>query len=234
MRGHTTFDHPEVAALFGRCQVLVGRFGEVPPAALVAEVRGLVAGLPASPSRAEQIVIRGILGHLLARFVRIAGIDDRADVTAGFLNLANAGLTIDAWRLQWFHVTDCCAALLHNGIDSYQIIDTRVTRMLRFVQMRHVSSKLTMREVAQTINVCSRRWARILKQQTGFGFLEHLHRCRINVARRLLNETVLSIKEVAAKVGYAHPSQLSRQFKLACGETPLAFRAARINRRHCV
>jgi transcriptional regulator GlxA family with amidase domain len=100
--------------------------------------------------------------------------------------------------------------------------------------MRHVSSKLTMREVAQTINVCSRRWARILKQQTGFGFLEHLHRCRINVARRLLNETVLSIKEVAAKVGYAHPSQLSRQFKLACGETPLAFRAARINRRHCV
>jgi sulfate transport system ATP-binding protein len=59
-----------------------------------------------------------------------------------------------------------------------QILDIRVTRMLRLVHARYVESSLTMRQVAHTVNLCPSHVARMLKQQTGFGFLTHLHRCR--------------------------------------------------------
>jgi AraC family transcriptional regulator len=90
-----------------------------------------------------------------------------------------------------------------------------------------------MQVVAQTINLCPSYAARKLRAQTGFGFLAHLHRRRIAVARSLLVETSLSIKEIAATVGYAHQSDLSRHFKLAGGDSPVVFRAMSIDhRRH--
>ena len=225
---HARFERQQIAALFSQCQVLAGRFGKLTSSALMSEMNGLVAQLPASLNRAEQLMIGAVLGHLLARLVRIAGIDGRADVASGFLNLADAGPTMDSWRVQWFRIADCCTALLQDADGPRaEITDTRVTGMLRVVQMRYVDPGLTMRQVALTINLCPSHAARMLIQQTGFGFLTHLHRRRILAARRLLVEAPLSIKEIAAAVGYAHPSQFSRQFKLASGETPLGFRTSR-------
>ena len=167
--------------------------------------------------------------NLLLRLMRGAGIDGRADVTKAFLNLVDAGPTMEHWRLQWLRATECCATFLPREADTHelQIIDLRVTRMLRFVHTRYVDSSLTMRQVAHTVNLCPSHAARMLKQQTGFGFLTHLHRCRILLARQLLVEDRLSLKEISAVVGYASASELSRHFKLACGETPLAFRSLR-------
>jgi AraC-like DNA-binding protein len=184
----------------------------------------LVVQLPASLDRGEQIMVSGVFGHLLARLVRVAGIDGRADVTSAFLDLAEAGQTIKSWRRQWLRTTERCAALLPDA-DRYggHVTDTRVTQMLRFIEERYVDPKLTMKQVAQVIELCPSHAARMLKQQTGGGFLVHLHRCRILLARRLLVETTLPMKEVSATVGYSHPSQFSRHFKLACGETPRAF-----------
>jgi AraC-like DNA-binding protein len=166
--------------------------------------------------------------NLLLRLVRGAGIDGRAEVAKAFLNLVDAGPTMEHWRLQWLRTTKCCAAALPHEVETHelQIIDIRVTRMLRLVHTRYVDSTLTMRQLAQAVNLCPSRAARMLKQQTGWGFPTHLHRCRILLARRLLLEAGLSIKEIAAAVGYAYASQFSRHFKVACGVTPLAFRTA--------
>ena len=230
---HTRFEREQVAVLFDRCQVLAGRFGELSSSALMSEMNELVVQLPASLNRAEQATIGGVFGRFLVRVVRGAGIDSRADVTRAFLNLADAGPTMENWRLQWLRTTECCAAALPSDIDRLepQVVDIRVTRMLGLVQTRYVDSRLTIRQVAQTVNLCPNHAARMLKQQTGSGFLTHLHRCRIIEARRLLIEGALSIKEVAVTVGYSHPSQLSRQFRLACGKSPLAFRTSRSRRR---
>jgi AraC-like DNA-binding protein len=225
----TRFERQQVAVLFDRCQVLAGRFGELSPSAVISEMNELVAQLPASLNRAEQVTIGGVFGHFLAHVVREAGIDGLPDVTRAFLNLADAGPTIEGWRLQWFHTTRCCTAVLPHQADTHelQIIDIRVTRMLRLIHTRYADSSLTMRQVAQMVNLSPSHAARMFKQQTGCGFRTHLHRCRILLVRRLLVESRLSIKEIAAAAGYAHASQLSRHFKIACGETPLAFRTAR-------
>jgi hypothetical protein len=116
---HTRFERDQVAVLFDRCQVLAGRFSELSASALIAEMDGLVVQLPASLNRAEQVMIGGVLVHLLARLVRGAGIDGRADVAGAFVNLADAGPTMDSWRLQWFRTTGCCTAALPSDIATH-------------------------------------------------------------------------------------------------------------------
>jgi AraC-like DNA-binding protein len=219
-------------ALMGDCQLLAGRFSDTSPAVMLAEINRLVANLPSSLSRTEQLTISGVLGQFLARAVRQAGIDSRADVGGRFLDLAAAGTTFDDWRLQWFHVVECCVVVLGEEGDKcpLPVIDARVTCMRRSVETRYADPRLNAREVAQTVRLSPGHASRMLKQQTGFGFVAHLHRCRIDVARHLLIDSAFSIKQIAAAVGYAYPSQLSRQFKLACGVTPLAFRATRADR----
>jgi hypothetical protein len=112
---HTGFEREQVAFLFDRCQVLTGRFGELSASALISEMDGLVVQLPASLNRPEQMMIGGVLVHLLARLVRGAGIEGRADVAGAFVNLADAA-TMESWRAEWFRTTACCAAALPNDI----------------------------------------------------------------------------------------------------------------------
>ena len=183
-------------------------------------MRELVADLPESVGRREQVVISGVLDHMFARF--------------GFWNLPGPNPTASGWRQQWFRVTEHFVESPRDDVDEHQRrpFDTRVTRMLQFIEKEYADPTLTMLRVAETISLCPSHAARLLKQQTGCGFLAHLHRYRIASARQLLVETSLSIKEIASAVGYPSPSQLSRHFKIACGETPLAFRSTRAGRRH--
>jgi hypothetical protein len=90
MPDQATSDRQWIATLMGRCQVLAGRLGETSAAALIPDMRALVAELPSSTNRNEQLVVSGVLGQLLARIVRSAGIDGRADVAHEFLELAAA------------------------------------------------------------------------------------------------------------------------------------------------
>ena len=107
---------------------MAGRFGELSASALLSEMDELVVGLPASLNRSEQIMIGGVLGHLLARLVRAAGMDGRADVAGAFFDLADAGPTMESWRLQWFRATACCGAALPSErvTDESQIPEVRV------------------------------------------------------------------------------------------------------------
>src|SRR5713101_7097029 len=111
-------DHRWMDKLMGDCQVLAGRFSGTSPAALMAEINGLWTNLPSSLSRTEQLIIGGVLGQFLARFARQAGMDSRADVMQGFLNLADAGTTFDRWRRQWFHVAECCGGVRGDDADT--------------------------------------------------------------------------------------------------------------------
>jgi transcriptional regulator GlxA family with amidase domain len=66
----------------------------------------------------------------------------------------------------------------------------------------------------------------MLLQCTSRGFPEHLHELRIRESRRLLVVTTLTVKEIAAAVGYHDAAQFCRQFKRACKTSPALFRRA--------
>jgi AraC family transcriptional regulator len=67
--------------------------------------------------------------------------------------------------------------------------------------------------------------ARMLKHETGFPFSSHLHKSRVLEATDLLHDATLSVKEIAALVGYGSSSQFGRHFRRLTGTTPRAFRA---------
>jgi AraC-like DNA-binding protein len=229
---HLTSNHGRLGAIVDRCQTLAGRVGEVPPATLLLELDSFVADLPTSLGRFECALLTVFLAQLLARLVDAAGLSNHRDVASGFFKLAHAGSTIDVWRESWFSATACCLMLLPAGTNApLQGVDARVTRMLQVIHARYANPKLTMRTVAQTVHLCPSHAARLLKQYTGDGFFVHLHQRRLAAARQLLAETSLGVKGIAAMVGYAHASQLSRHFKRMSGETPLAFRGQTVTPR---
>ena len=103
-------------------------------------------------------------------------------------------------------------------------LDSRVDRVLGLIEARHCEPSLTIGRAARDVRLSRWHLGRLLKQHTGHGFLSHVHRARVLSARRLLEGSDLSIKEIAAAVGYASSQQLDRHFKRIVGDTPLMCR----------
>jgi two-component system, response regulator YesN len=55
-------------------------------------------------------------------------------------------------------------------------------------------------------------------------FVAYLTHVRVSNAQRLLQETNLSIAEIAAQVGFSDQSYFDRRFKQAFGKSPREFR----------
>jgi AraC-like DNA-binding protein len=70
------------------------------------------------------------------------------------------------------------------------------------------------------------RWYldRVLKRYTGRTFTEHLRSSRVNRARELLERTDLSVKEIAAAVGYRQASALDHAFGRLVQLSPTEYR----------
>ena len=68
------------------------------------------------------------------------------------------------------------------------------------------------------------------------GFREYVRNVRLRHACRLLESSNLSIKEIAAAVGYVHLSDFYHHFKQAFGASPLIerrrLRSAMLERQH--
>jgi AraC-like DNA-binding protein len=206
-----------------RCQCLVGRVGEAEPLILVAEIRRLIAGLPTTFSVFEQCLLRSLLGQLVSRLLRVHKIDNQADLARAFLAFASKGLSTDQWQREFTTLLDRCDVVLGAEAIS-RLAHVQVERALCAIQDRYSDPLLNLEAVAEEVGLSASHITRLLKLQTGHGFLIHLHRRRSSVAHRLLLESHLSVKEIAAAVGYRSVTQLDRHFKRYSGSTPASIR----------
>src|SRR5262249_5411730 len=148
------------------------------------------------------------------------GIDQRPRIRAALVNWVATDCCLDGWHLELRHVVECCAAALEgeaDGLTGNRRVDIRAARLLRVIREQHCNPHLTLRHVAIASDISVRHATRLLKQQTRAGFLMHLHRARVGSASHLLRETTLSVKEVAARVGYGSSSELGKHFKRLVG-----------------
>lgn len=104
--------------------------------------------------------------------------------------------------------------------------DARVVRALAAIDRRFAEPRFSLQTLARELAVSGCRLTRLLKLETGRTFGAHLHARRVDEARALLAASSLSVKEVAARVGYATTTQLDRHFKRCAHALPSAFRAA--------
>jgi transcriptional regulator GlxA family with amidase domain len=108
--------------------------------------------------------------------------------------------------------------------DVSSVNDGRVERALQIIDARYREPRLTISEVAAQTRLSRWHVSRLLKRHTGRGFVAHILHRRVDAAKQLLIDTSLSVKEIAAAVGFGNPCQFSRQFKQLCGIPPVTFR----------
>jgi AraC-like DNA-binding protein len=92
----------------------------------------------------------------------------------------------------------------------------------------HLHEPVKVSALARLANLSSTYYSGLFKEQTGCAPRDYLHLLRIHRACQLLRETELSIKQIAARVGYQDPFHFSRQFKTFHGVSPTEFRAAQV------
>jgi AraC family transcriptional regulator len=88
----------------------------------------------------------------------------------------------------------------------------------------HLSQDISLAALAAVVQMGSRHFSRLFKQSTGFSPYQYLIKCRVERAKRLLQQRSLSIAETAQAVGFANQSHLSRHFKRWFGVSPKSVR----------
>jgi len=81
--------------------------------------------------------------------------------------------------------------------------------------------------MAQRVGLSPSHFGRTFKAVVGATFSTYLRHHRVTVSVKLLQEGLLSVKEIAARVGYKHVADFDRHFKLETGKCPTTIRLRR-------
>lgn len=104
-------------------------------------------------------------------------------------------------------------------------VDARVQKAMVFIEENY-HRDLSLDRVAAAVHLSIWHLCHLFKSETGETFVRHLKAIRMRRAKRLLEESLLSIKEVMNKVGMRDQSHFAKDFRRAYGLTPSQFRAS--------
>jgi len=94
---------------------------------------------------------------------------------------------------------------------------------------QHLNRPLQVATLAARVIVSPSHFFALFKRRTGIAPMDYFTRLRMERAGRLLETTSLSVKQVAAELGYDDPFYFSRVFKSVNQVAPSDFRVARRN-----
>jgi transcriptional regulator GlxA family with amidase domain len=103
-------------------------------------------------------------------------------------------------------------------------MDQRVQKVLRLME-EDLSRRLTPAEIARAVNLSPAHLRYLFKAETGMSVMQYQKRLRLEEARRLLENTFLSGKEIMNRIGITDESHFVRDFKQSYGMTPAQYRA---------
>ena len=103
-------------------------------------------------------------------------------------------------------------------------ISFKIGIALKLIQEQYPTANLNLDRISKQLNISIWHFARLFKQETSISFKKYLKAVRMNQAGDLLTDTLLSIKQVAAAVGYNHVSDFDHHFRDFYGMTPTNYR----------
>ncbi|GBF74155.1 DNA-binding response regulator [Paenibacillus sp. 598K] len=98
-----------------------------------------------------------------------------------------------------------------------------VAEAQRYV-LTHLSEKISMDAVAKKVGLNPTHFSRIFKLDTGSTFIEYATRCKMERACELLDQSNLSVVEIADQLGYDNPSYFIKLFRNLTGKSPAEYR----------
>jgi AraC family transcriptional regulator of arabinose operon len=91
---------------------------------------------------------------------------------------------------------------------------------------RELHRDLSLNELASAVNLSLSRLHHLFKAETGTTPAQYLRLLRMEHARKLLESSFLSVKQIVASVGGRDRSHFEREFKKQYGLTPTQYRSA--------
>jgi len=213
--------------LVARCQIVAGQLLNGDPGRILSDLHSLISELPEAATAADQLVVRRVLDQVLAQLSYAAHAENSPELSRAFLAFVVANPPPYAWRTELLRgIRRFAAAWADHApeLTRPDPVDLRVVEALKFIQKRAGNPRLRLADVARHSGLSPSYLVRLLKLRTGEGFSGHLHRTRVLEAQRRLKQTALTVKEIAAAVGYESSNQLDRHFKRHVGMTPVAYR----------
>ncbi len=107
----------------------------------------------------------------------------------------------------------------------YDAAVVRKDMIERFLNANYSNPKLTAQMLAQHVNLSMRQMNRVFSEFYGTSFYQLLTNIRLSHAKKMLLCSQMTVKEIAAQVGYDSTTGLFIAFKKKYGITPGEFRA---------
>jgi len=208
-------------ATIDACQVMIGFFTHADSRQFKSAVDRLVSQLADSRTPVERALAAQLILSVSARVALSEhSVDSSAMLNARILaeltgNTTNFLIALNEFR-SWLATKNCSCGLA--GVNG-----SRVAAALAIIRAEF-TLKLSGDAVAMRLRMSESQLNRILRAHTGRTFWSNLHFTRVNAAADLLLTTSLSVKEIAAAVGYEGTRQLDRHFHKYRGITPSTFR----------
>lgn len=99
---------------------------------------------------------------------------------------------------------------------------------IRYVE-KNYSSDLSLNTIADKLNISPAYLSSLFTKEIGQNYIQYVNYYRIEIAKKLLSGTALSVNEIAEKVGFTEARYFSRIFKKMTRLTPSEFRKASSN-----
>lgn len=104
---------------------------------------------------------------------------------------------------------------------------TQKTDVQRFALLQYIQdhfSTVTLEDIAARFSYTPEYTSKLIKTTTGKTFTQILQQIRIEKAQVMLQDTNLSVANIANQIGYENPEHFIRLFKKKIGMTPTAYR----------
>ena len=99
----------------------------------------------------------------------------------------------------------------------------RILTMMSFIQENY-AEKLTLEQIADAASISTRECLRCFRESIHQSPMDYLIEYRVQIAKKLLKATNLSITEIALSCGFNSNSYFTKIFHRSCGKTPNAYR----------
>lgn len=102
--------------------------------------------------------------------------------------------------------------------------ETVILEMSRHYITKNIKQRLTVEDAANYVNMGYEKFRKMFTNHYGISPGYYMQQHRIHQAQVLLGEAELTIKEIAAELGYTDAYTFSKQFKKLTGLSPKAFK----------
>lgn len=113
-----------------------------------------------------------------------------------------------------------------NSINFSSMPDRIVSRINRYIE-EHISEELTRDQIAKMVCLSPAYLSRLYSQEAGKSLSGYILEVRIRMMKNFLEQTNLSITEIAYRIGYTNLPYLCSLFRKRTGMTPMEYRKAK-------